>query len=398
VPWGESVPSFLAGVRRNPAATAQDLRVQRLAASLPVDDADGRYGRAIECVRGRASHELTRFDGNVSRVAALVPGPARDRKPISATSLQEWAINPFEYFVGKVLGAEIPEPPEERFELSALDRGSLMHLILERWLLERLQSGDVPKPDQPWTDEQTARLTAIAGDAFREYEDQGLTGRAVFWGRDQLRIRRDLEEFVAKDDGWRRDALTTPCAAELDFGLLRSARPAVEMPLADGRVVLLRGSADRVDTAVDGTIHVIDYKTGKANGTKDISEIDPDQRGTKLQLPVYALAARAALGRSDAPVSASYWFITVKEGFRRVPLQLTPAVHERIDHVISEIVDGVEAGLFPCRPGEDGFFRSRTHTDPDALGTRDLARAWARKRSDAALARYCELAGEEIAP
>lgn len=396
-PWYAVVASFRAGVTAAPiAATAQDHRLQRLATGAAVADPGGGCARSVDCMRSRTASAFTRFDGNVTRLATLVPGPARDARPISATSLQEWASNPFEYFVAKVLRAEIPEPPEERFEISALDRGNLVHRILEHWLRERLVAGDVPPPTTPWPAAHRDRLVVVAHEEFAAAQRQGLTGRRIFWDRDQASILRDLERFVDEDDRWRRARGATPCAAELDFGLAqRGPRPAVEMRLTDGRIVRLRGSADRVDVGADGTIHVVDYKTGKADGMLRISELDPDQRGTKLQLPVYALAARAALDRPDAPVQAHYWFITSAQGNRSVSLPLTATVHARIDHVITEIVDGIEAGVFPCRPGEDGFVRNRSHADPDALGVRDLARAWTRKCGDAQLARFCALAGEE---
>jgi hypothetical protein len=399
-PWFDAVPSFLAGVTRAVVpATEQDHRLRALAAGTSCDDRDGRYARGVECVQSRASRRFTRFDGNVTARAALVPGPARDHQPISATALQDWATNPFEYFVAKVLGAQIPQAPEERFEISPLDRGSLVHAILEHWLLERIDAGAVPAPAEPWSNAARARLLAIAEADFGEHERLGLTGRSVFWRRDRLRIIRDLELLLDADDVWRQTTRATPCAAELGFGVRHSARPPVAMTLADGRVVHLRGSADRVDVADDGTIHVVDYKTGKPNGYSAISEADPDQHGTRLQLPVYALAARAALGSTATPVCAAYWFVTDEQSFKRVELPLTDAVDARFDAVVTEIVDGIEVGVFPCRPGEEKYhlFRDRTHTDPDALGTRDLARAWTRKHLDPRLTRYCALAGEAAA-
>src|SRR5262249_17233508 len=104
VRWFRAVPSFFAGVAAAAVpATAQDHRLQSLAAGAPCDDPDGRHRRAVECIRSRASRSFTRFDGNVGPRAALVPGPARDRHPVSATALEQWATNPFEYFVGRVL-------------------------------------------------------------------------------------------------------------------------------------------------------------------------------------------------------------------------------------------------------------------------------------------------------
>jgi hypothetical protein len=66
--------------------------------------------------------------------------------------------------------------------------------------------------------------------------------------------------------------------------------------------MLLRGYIDRVDRAPDGGLCIIDYKAGST----PISARDLES-GHRLQLPLYALAARDALG-ADV-VSGFYWHI-----------------------------------------------------------------------------------------
>ena len=80
------------------------------------------------------------------------------------------------------------------------------------------------------------------------------------------------------------------------FSAAFDGEPPVEIPVPSGRV-LLRGSADKVDLGADGTIYVTDVKTGGFSRYEAI-ESDPVAGGTKLQLPVYAYAARARLGSS----------------------------------------------------------------------------------------------------
>ena len=52
-------------------------------------------------------------------------------------------------------------------------------------------------------------------------------------------------------------------AAELAFGMRGAEIGPVALPLPDGRVVRFRGLADRLDVAADGTLEVVDYKTGR---------------------------------------------------------------------------------------------------------------------------------------
>src|SRR5207253_10905402 len=100
----------------------------------------------------------------------------------------------------------------------------------------------------------------------------------------------------------RRDERRTQTRSELTFGQ-KGAAP-VEVHLADDRTIRFRGSADRVDSTADGELVVTDYKSGKAEAFKSLSETNPTQHGSKLQLPVYAHAARAELGTPETAVRA----------------------------------------------------------------------------------------------
>jgi RecB family exonuclease len=66
----------------------------------------------------------------------------------------------------------------------------------------------------------------------------------------------------------------------------------------------VHGVIDRIDQAPDGSVRVIDYKTGGPSAFKNraVSE------GQKLQLPLYALAAQEALGLGRV-VDGFYWHI-----------------------------------------------------------------------------------------
>jgi RecB family exonuclease len=187
---------------------------------------------------------------------------------------------------------------------------------------------------------------------------------------------------------------TAPFAAELSFGFDEDL-DAVEIALPDGRTLRVRGRIDRVDQAADGTVHVTDYKTGSFHdGYRAILKGDPVGQGTKLQLPIYGLAGRAAVGDPKRPVRADYWFVTNRAGFERAGYDITDEVLERTTEVLDIIVRGIEGGLFPPHPPElSTFFRISCHVcNPDQLGTAELRRQWERKRDDPVLARYADLA------
>ncbi len=187
-----------------------------------------RCERGIETVVARNSREFTRFDGNL---AGLDAGRVTDGDVVvSPTRLQAYAANPFDYFLEYVLRVDIPELPEERYEVSPLDRGSLVHETLDAFLAEVLaRPGGAPAPDTPWADADRARLREIADARCAVYEAQGRTGRRLFWHRDRRRILAELDRFLAEDSKIRADFGFTPIATELRFGFVDTA-PAVDVP------------------------------------------------------------------------------------------------------------------------------------------------------------------------
>jgi len=377
--WYTVVPSFTAGIARVAfPATEQEHRLRTLldhtraghdAVSHELGATDVALGRALACGSARASRAFTRFDGNLSGLA--VPSPTADDAVVSPTRLEAWASSPFDYFMEQVLRVEIPELPEEIYELSPRDRGSLVHEILDTFLSEVLQrDGGPPRPGEAWPATDRQRLHDIAADTGRRYEAQGLTGYRVFWDRAQRTIRAELDRFLDEDDRVRDAHELSPVATELRFGLPGAEHPAVELPLSDGRVLRFRGAADRVDRNAAGELLVVDYKTGRP------------REALALQLPVYARAAREAFGEPDTPVVAAYWYISSKHKFKWSEQALTPEYEHTLDVLLRTIVNGIEHGLFPCVLDEPGAWTRpwRTYADPDARGTRDRWREWERKK------------------
>ena len=399
VPWVTHLASFDAGIRQlSFPATGQEHRLRGLlAAAAPVAElaalteaTDPLTSAGVRVLDARRSSAFTRFDGNLAGLA--IPSPVDTGT--SATSLERWAKCPQAYLVQNLLGAEAIERPEEHLEITPLDRGSLVHKILEVFFLEVLgrTEAEAPAPDHPWSAADRARLRAIAEEWCATYENGGLTGRPIFWGRDRAAILRDLDRFLTSDDVYRSNARVRPVAAELAFGF-RTGVTAVDFPLPDGRTLPLRGKADRVDVAEDGTIFVLDYKTGKAKTYRKLTEDTPDQRGQRLQLAVYAQAARLHQQRPDAAVEARYWFVSDVGQFEQLGYHVTPEVLCRVSETVGAIVGGIERGLFTAHPGvpDTSPFVDCSSCDPDGLGTAELRRQWEGKASDEVLAAYLQL-------
>jgi len=363
-------------------ATEQDWRVRALTAGLTL--ADDVVDRARLLLRSRASDDFTRFDGNLSGVPGL-PDYALEDRIASPTSLESYATCPHAYFVGRLLQVEPLEAPEDLLVISPLQVGNLIHNSLDAFV-SRLR-GSLPGFGESWTEEQRSLLLAIGADLADRFEAEGLTGHPRLWQRERLRILGDLMVLLTDDERWRAEHDASVVASELRFGF--DGEPPVEIPVPSGRV-LLRGSADKVDLGKDGTIYVTDVKTGGFSRYEAI-ESDPVAAGTKLQLPVYAYAARARLGEPSTPVEASYWF--VRKGGRRIPVPLTPEVADRYVDTLDVIVSSIAAGYFPAKAPEipDFLWVQCPYCNPDGIGHSEVRARWERKRNDPGLERLVRL-------
>jgi ATP-dependent helicase/nuclease subunit B len=395
--WYDHVPSFAhrAGTVTFPA-TSQLYRLRALGEAggdlraHPLVVADPALRRGADLVLCRAAPAFTRFDGNLTAHAEHVASPTDEGRAVSASAIETWLGCPHAYLMEYVLRVRPVELPEELLEVSALERGSLVHDVLERWLRERLDE-DVPAPGQPWPARAHERMRALAEEACAMIEARGLTGRPLLWRRDRRRILADLERFVGEDDKRRTELGATPVAAELAFGL--DGDEPVPIELGDGRVLRTRGRIDRVDRTHDGTVVVADYKTGSDYSYRDLREDQPLGDGTRLQLGFYALAYQARHGASA--VRSEYWFTSNRGEFKTKGYLVTDAVAEELRRALRVAVDGIEAGLFPMKPSAPAWrlYTECEFCDPDDLGTTDRYRAWERMRGAPELAGYVAYLG-----
>jgi hypothetical protein len=166
------------------------------------------------------------------------------------------------------------------------------------------------------------------------------------------------------------------------------------VPLDDGREVVFRGRIDRVDRAQAGDrLVVLDYKTGDSAGYEDRPG-DVTGGGRRLQLLVYAAAARQAYGGQtggDVPVEAHYWFVGDRGQVHKRGGPIDAVADVRFREVLGVVADGVSGGLFPARPGREDYFRGFEHCrwcPYDRVCPADRAEQWERVRPNPSLARY----------
>ncbi len=316
--WLVHVASFDDGLRRMafPAAE-QEYRLRSLMAhssSGPGTAAlavlgDRTVDLGAEVVAARRSDRFTRFDGNLAGMA--VPSPTE--RGTSATRLEGWASCPFGHFLRNILNVDEVENPEDELKITAArswvagarrpravhrrrahqrrrrPRTSFAAVVGRRQGSTARRSPSRCAPTTRRTDSPVGRSSGSVTDAASYPSCCGLACR-------QRLSRRPPHTSDRRRAGLRR------CPAH--------GSPPCALDLPDGRRVQFRGKADRVDIAEDGTVHVVDYKTGRPTAYADLSESRPRPRRYKAAAAGLR-SGGSAVRRSPRhlPVRAEYWFI-----------------------------------------------------------------------------------------
>ncbi|MCX2966281.1 PD-(D/E)XK nuclease family protein [Gordonia aquimaris] len=300
----------------------------------------------------RLNGRFTRFNGNLSTVKDLI---TTFDHPVSPTGLELWVQSPYQYFLEHILRLRALADPDEIAQIDALTRGTLIHTILERYVLATIDGAEL----------DVGRLHLVAQEVLDEAQADSPGWLEQLWAKDRGTIVRDLDDWFGHDHadhagGW------LPTHAEQNFGT--GTDPEVTLTLGD-HSIRFRGQIDRIDRHSGGRIRVTDYKTGKADKYNDLTDRTPTNSGLQFQLPVYGLFART-LGDD---VEVRYWFVTSKGKFRSIGYPITDAVIAALTDDMALVHRSIGAGHFPPKI-ED------THWDLpviDLLGRAGLRRAWA---------------------
>ena len=245
------------------------------------------------------------------------------------------------------------------------------------------------------TDDGLATLRAVAAKEIERFQRDEFIGYGAIFELEKVKLLRDLEN-------WHRTNLDVLSGfdgeywTEQAFGYDDDGTG--EIVVRDGLSVQLRGKIDLIAISPDGgRALVLDFKTGR----KSYTEIEKDvtDAGKKLQLPIYSIVANEILGGA-ADVDAAYWFVFLSGSQRlrpKIAVTLEEA-QERFQPVLSTIVEGIQNGAFPARPGKrqryadnDGW-ENCTYCPYDNVCTSDRLVSWDRKKSTSAMSDYVALA------
>ncbi len=324
--WQEAL--FWAARQGLPSAQAlpagYERLAQRFAAVLAANARlDGLLGDELPHVQEESFQQLVQ--------ARLGPEPIW-----SVSRLEAYLGCPQRYFVESFLGLQAHEPPDWDFDAAQL--GSLLHAILEA---AYRQAADPGEPQAV-----LAVLPQAAEAVFASAPARYGFRPSRLWEQQRAELLERLQETIvglAELEGdWR------PLRFEQTFGF--KGAPPLVLPVGE-RLVRLHGFIDRIDSNPSGELRVIDYKTGSSHlAARDLIE------GRRLQLAVYAMAARDVLGLGE-PVEGFYWRIGSKG---RSALQLSKFAHEAfhgpagafalVEAHIANALQGIDAADFRAQP------------------------------------------------
>ena len=206
-------------------------------------------------------------------------------------------------------------------------------------------------------------------------------------------IRDDLGLFLVAEARVRELIRTGEVRVEAPFGL---GGDSVDVP-DEATGLKFRGIIDRVDISADGTsVLVMDYKTGSPRPFADL-EKDPIDRGKRLQLGIYSLAAQR-MAPEASRVGAAYWLASARGQFELAPRDRfdinDPDTARRFRDGVATVVRGIRSGVFPANPGDVGRngFVNCQYCDFDALCPSRRGYIWETKKGDNAAAIYRQLA------
>jgi ATP-dependent helicase/nuclease subunit B len=274
--------------------------------------------RLREQTSGEPPAQASTLPGACAQPAPTVL-PVQMPRRYSPTTYQTLLDCPYRFFVTSVL--DIRELDEADETLDKSDYGNALHRIL------KLFHDSDPAPER---DLALARLREISAAEFEALPAYTAAAWRSRWESIQPAYIDAWLDWVGQ--GWRYES------GETDFALPH--------PVAGLGEITLHGRVDRVDrrTDADGSEarHVIDYKTGAAQGLKRKLK-DP---GEAIQLPFYAWLAGAAaayLPINEAPIT---------------PLELDGETDvDAISRRLPQLLEAIAAGTVLPASGIDALCR-----------------------------------------
>lgn len=280
------------------------------------------------------------YDGHLTDLAADLAAAYGPERTWSASRLESYRTCPLMFFVNSVLGLEPRSEPSEGLDVRQL--GFIYHKILEKLY------SSVPDPTN--LDQLQMALPGVAELIFNEAPEQLGFRVTAWWQQTQAEIIKNIEQTLVNLAALPGNFVPSAFEARFDNVLISN-------PANSADFFRLRGFIDRIDRASDGSVRIIDYKTGGPSAFTNRAVAE----GKKLQLALYALAAQEGLNLGR-PVDGFYWHIQQAKAssfslanFKNDAGQTGPeAALKVVTSKAWEAVQGVRQGVFSPQPPAEG--------------------------------------------
>lgn len=296
-------------------------------------ESDHHIQRGIAILQSRSDRQVnSHHNGHVPELAPLLHTRYAPTYGWSASKLESYGTCPFYFYIAYALELEPRTPPEEGYDVRIL--GSMLHQVLEFTYGRAENPGDV--------DECLALMPKIAAEVFAAAPSEYGFRPTRLWEIQQkdllVKLESTIRALAEASQGY------TPRHFEPRFGM---GKPSLTLKTEIGDV-RLHGYIDRVDENADGRLRIIDYKAGStAISARHLEE------GRRLQLPIYALAARDALGLGEI-AGGFYWHIQKAEAsslkLEKYPGGVQAAFEAAEQHVASHVKNIREGQFAPQTP------------------------------------------------
>ena len=326
----------------------------------------GRRGRAqflletnphlARALRARAGRWRRRFypaDGLVDpspEVARILQDERLRERSYSPTSLQQYAVCPYKFFLYAIQRLRVREEPVALQQLDPLTRGSLFHEVQFRFLSQLRVEGLLPVTRDSEA-EAMNRLDSVFADVSGSMKETLAPAIPRIW-------ESEMEELLTDLRGWLRemsrdDEAWIPAHFELAFGLAEDperdpASTTREVRILNG--IRLRGSIDLVETITSGdktAVRVTDHKTGRPLRLAAGQRLEVGG-GEVLQPIIYGLAAEQLL---DEEVEYGQLFYSTRRGeYQRRIVSIHSGTCAKLKQVLETIDRNLEQGFLPAAP------------------------------------------------
>lgn len=266
-------------------------------------------------------------DGQITPAKRPSQSPSLSARPleIAVTAVDRLKADPFAFYAQAILKLSAMEAIDA--PAGPAWRGSMIHRVLQDWA-----EIDAYQPDRLRT-----RIEAL----LAQPEMHPLL--RTLWQPKLI----EAAEFIAESVAQARSEARVPLVAE-----------------AEGRFeiagVTLKGRVDRIDRLADGSLAIVDYKTGTAPSVKQI------EAGFALQLGLMGLMAENAgfKGVSGVASAFEYWLLsrdTTTKTFGKIrqalgkgkgldPADLTSAAYDHFSEAAARWLTGMEPFIAKAHP------------------------------------------------